>query len=431
MIVDVRAWEALDSRGRPTVAARVDLAGGEFATASVPSGASTGSHEAVELRDGGARFGGRGVRGAVSSVNTVIKDAVTGTPPQQVDEVLRTLDTDPRFSTVGANAVLAVSVAAHRAAATAAGVSLARWLQPDGPLQLPMPMINIVSGGAHAGGAIDIQDVLVIPFAATRFSEAIEWCAAIREATAGLAAVRGLSGARLDADEGGVGVSLPSNRAALDLVTEGIAAAGLVPGDQVGIALDLAATQLFSDGRYVLATERRDLTGTDLVDEVAGWCTDFPILSVEDVLAEDDWVGWVYATEQLGDEIQLVGDDLFVTQADRVERGLRDGAANAVLIKVNQNGLVTGARAVHDQARAAGLATVVSARSGETEDSWLVDLAVGWGAEQIKVGSTHRSDRTAKWNRLLELEATEDTGFVRPWSAGQTASRATVPKTGG
>jgi enolase len=408
---EVRAWEALDSRGRPTVACRVVLDGGAAAAATVPSGASAGSHEAVELRDGGARYGGRGVRTAVSHVEGVLAAAVIGVDVAAVDDALRTVDTPP-YATVGGNAVLAVSVAAVRAGAAAAGVSLARHLAGDGPLLLPMPMVNIVSGGAHAGSAIDIQDVLVIPHAATSFAEAIEWAAAVRTATAELARDRGHDAAALVADEGGLGLRLPTNRAALELVVEGIDAAGLT--GRVGVALDLAATEFFEGGAYHLRREGRRLTAAELTDEVASWCADYPVLSVEDPLAEDDWAGWAAATARLPG-VQLVGDDLFVTDPDRLARGVAAGVANAVLVKPNQNGLVSGAAAVVRAAREAGYRTIVSARSGETEDAWVADLAVGWRAGQIKVGSTHRSERTAKWNRLLELAALEDTTFAGPW----------------
>ncbi|GIF73554.1 phosphopyruvate hydratase [Asanoa siamensis] len=408
---EVRGWEALDSRGRPTVACRVLLDGGAVGLATVPSGASAGSHEAVELRDGGARYGGRGVRTAVSHVEGVLAAAVAGVDVAAVDDALPSVASPP-YASVGANAVLAVSVAAARAAAADAGVSLARHLTGAGPLLLPMPMVNVVSGGAHAGSAIDIQDVLVVPHAAGSFAEAIEWASAVRAATARLALDGGHDAAALVADEGGLGLRLPTNRAALELVVDGIEAAGLT--GRVGLALDLAATEFFADGAYQLRREGRHLTAAELVDEVASWCVDYPVLSVEDPLAEDDWAGWAAVTARLPG-VQLVGDDLFVTDLSRLSRGVSAGVANAVLVKPNQNGLVSGAAAVVAAARSAGYRTIVSARSGETEDAWVADLAVGWRAGQIKVGSTHRSERTAKWNRLLEFEALEDTTFAGPW----------------
>ena len=413
----VDAWEALDSRGTPTVAARVALSDGAAAQAMVPSGASAGSHEAVELRDGGPRYGGRGVRTAVANVRGQLAPLVRGCEPAAVDVALRAADADPRFATVGANAVLAVSLAAARAAARSAGTSLARHLSGEAdPLLLPMPMVNIISGGAHAGGAVDVQDFLVIPVGATCFADAVEWAAAVREAAARLALSKGFAGAVLVADEGGLGLRLDTNRAALDLLTEAIEVAGRSPGAEVAIAVDLAATQFFRDGTYRLAAEERELSGDEWIAELAAWCRDYPIVSLEDVLAEDDWEAWRRATELLGPNVELVGDDLFVTEPGRLRRGVDAGVANSVLIKVNQNGLVSGARAVVDLARSSGYRTVVSARSGETEDDWLADLAVGWRAGQIKVGSTHRSERTAKWNRLLCLEATEKTEFAGPWA---------------
>jgi enolase len=416
------AWEALDSRGRPTVAVSVRLRSGVAASARVPSGASTGTHEALELRDGDARYGGRGVRYAVGNVNDVLAEAIIGldvTVTDTVDISLREADASPGYSALGANAILAVSIAAARAAAAANGTSLARLLTGDGPLLLPMPMVNIISGGAHAGGLIDIQDLLVIPTAATNFAEAIRWCAAVREATGVLAHERGHREAVLVADEGGLGLALSSNRKALELLVDGIKHAGFTPGRDIHIALDIAASELHLHGAYDLATEHRRLSSTELIAEVAAWCSDFPIVSVEDVLAEDDWNGWIQATETLGDRIELVGDDLFVTDHARLLRGIGSAAANSVLVKVNQNGTLKGAREVLELAHRGGYRTVVSARSGETEDSWLADLAVGWRAGQIKVGSTHRSERTAKWNRLLELEATERTTFAGPWDGGR------------
>jgi enolase len=420
-VVRVDGWEALDSRGRPTVAARVQLADGSEGSALVPSGASAGSHEALELRDGGDRYGGRGVRTAVANVNTIIAGAVCGLESSEVDAALASVDRCPGFSTVGANAVLAVSLAAVRASASSNEQSLARYLagDDDRPLLLPMPMVNVLSGGAHAGAMIDVQDFLAVPVGASNFGEAVEWSVRVRECAQTLAQQRGHTQAVLVADEGGLGLALESNRAALGVLTDAIEAASLQPGSQVAIAIDIAASQLYRGGRYRLAREDRDLSADELITEIADWCDHYPIVSVEDILAEDDWAGWAKATAQLGDRIELVGDDLFVTSPERLARGVAEGVANSVLVKVNQNGLVSGARAVVDTARAAGYRTVVSARSGETEDSWLADLAVGWRAGQIKVGSTHRSERTAKWNRLLELEALERTTFAGPWQRGR------------
>lgn len=422
LIDAVVAWEALDSRGRPTVAAQVVLHGGVTASALVPSGASTGSHEAVELRDGGPRYGGRGVRRAVANVTGQLADAVIGldvAQPAVVDTALRAADSDPNFATLGANAVLAVSVAAAKAAATATGVSLARHLAGTGPLLLPMPMVNIISGGAHAGGLIDIQDFLVIPSGAVSFAEAIRWCTAVRDSTAELAVEQGRREAVLVADEGGLGLALGSNRAALTLLMAGIARAGFSAGGDVHLALDIAASEFYRDGSYHWVADDRKLDSDELIAEVTRWCDDFPITSIEDLLAEDDWDGWARATTLLGDRVELIGDDLFATDPGRLAHGIERTAANSVLVKVNQNGTLAGAREVLSRAQSVGYRTVVSARSGDTEDCWLADLAVGWAAGQIKVGSTQRSERTAKWNRLLELEATESTVFAGPYPNGR------------
>lgn len=414
------AWEALDSRGVPTVAARVELDDGAAGVAIAPSGASTGTHEARELRDGGARYHGAGVRTAVANVAERIAPGLIGleaADPRAVDATLAELDPDRDFANLGANATLAVSLATWQAAARGSG-SLARFLAPEGALLIPMPMVNIVSGGAHAGGLIDIQDVLVVPHGASDFATAIEWAARVRTAARELALEHGYGGAVLVADEGGLGLPLAGNRAALELVVNAIERAGLTPGRDASLALDLAATEFARDGSYHLATEERTLDAEGLIAEVQDWLEVFPVVSIEDVLAEDDWTGWRRATEVLGDRVRLVGDDLFVTDRTRVERGIAEEAGSAVLVKVNQRGTVSAAFDALHVARGAGWATIVSARSGDTEQSWLADLAVGWAAGQIKVGSTHRSERTAKWNRLLELEATEHTVFAGPWIEG-------------
>ena len=405
---DVFAWEALDSRGRPTVGCRVRLAGGAEGRAVAPSGASTGGYEAVELRDRGDRFGGFGVSAAVRNVNEVLAPAVVGMDAAdrpRIDAVMEDIDGTPELGRLGANSVLAVSVAVSVAGARGAGRPL--WQELDGgdePL-LPMPMVNIVSGGAHAGRALDIQDVLVVPIAARSFAEAIEWVWRARSACAQLLDASGGSSA-LVADEGGLAGSLPTNEAALALVTDGIARAGFVPGEQVALAIDVAANQIFDGTSYRLALEGRTFDSGGWLAELAGWCERYPVVSLEDVLAEDDWAGWRAAGDLVGHGRQLVGDDLFATGLERLQRGIADGVANAVLIKPNQAGTVTRAENVLRAAQSAGYATVVSARSGDTEDSWLADLAVGWRSGQIKVGSTMRSERTAKWNRLLEIEAT-------------------------
>ena len=417
-IAQVRAWEALDSRGRPTVACRVDLTGGGIGVARVPSGASTGSHEALELRDGGPRYAGAGVRTAIHAVERYLAPATHGLQASEATAVDHAIDQvwqEHGAEQIGANATLAVSLAAVLAAADAERVPLARMLRPHGPLPLPMPMVNIVSGGAHAAGAIDLQDFLVIPEGAQTFDEAIEWTSRIRAAARTVAEQRGFAQAHLVADEGGLGLPLGSNRAALDLLCEAVEASGLELGGQVRFAIDAAASEFQTPEGYHLATEHRTLCAEELVAMYAGWTRQYPIRSIEDPLGEDDWAGWAHATGALAGEVDLVGDDLFVTQAARLRRGIETGCGTSILIKVNQNGLVTRTRDVLGIAQHAGYRTVVSARSGETEDSWVADLAVGWGAGQLKVGSTHRSERTAKWNRVLELEATEETVLQHPW----------------
>ena len=407
LIERVLAWEALDSRGTPTVACVVQLEGGVQGEAIVPSGASTGTYEAHERRDGGERYGGKGVSDAVAAVRDEIGPVLAGADAADqaaVDSALRALDGTSNLSRLGANAVLAVSVASAVADARSAGMPLWRRLAPDGPPLLPLPMVNVISGGAHAGGLIDVQDFLVVPVGATSFSEALEWSVRVRAATAAELARLGHTSS-LVADEGGLAAPLPSNRAALDLLLAGIEHSGLEPGFEVAIAVDVAATQLVVDGGYRFASERRTLRETELVEELALWVGDYPIVSIEDALGEDDGDGWGLITGHLANRIQLVGDDLFVTSPERLRAGIRDGIANAVLVKPNQVGTLTEAAHVVEIAKAAGYATVLSARSGETEDSWLADLAVGWRTGQIKVGSTTRSERTAKWNRLLRIEA--------------------------
>lgn len=421
----VQAWEALDSRGVPTVACAVVLTGRAEGMATVPSGASTGMHEARERRDGGARYAGKGVREAVAAVNGEIADAIQGLNPEDqeaIDRLLRELDGTYSLERLGANAVLAASAACAVAAAAGRGLPLWRALAPDLPPLLPMPMVNVVSGGAHASGLIDVQDVLVVPVGATTFAEAIEWAARVRRTTAEVLRERG-HGTALVADEGGLAAPLRSNREAVEVVAAGIERSGLVPGVDAAIAIDVAASQLSEGNGYRLASERRVLKSDELVGELRSWCDDFPIVSIEDALAEDDAGGWRVATERLAD-IQLLGDDLFVTSPDRLAAGIAAGIANAVLVKPNQVGTLSDARRVVEMARAAGYATVLSARSGETEDAWLADLAVGWRTGQLKVGSTMRSERTAKWNRLLRIEAEQpDAEFAGSSLLGSTGAR--------
>ena len=407
VISRVTAWEALDSRGRPTVACVVTLRDGAQGRALAPSGASTGSHEARELRDGDERYAGLGVRQAVANVKAVLADAVTGVDARDtaaVDLALESADADPLLGGVGANAVLAVSLAAALAGADSARMPLWRLLAGERP-RLPMPMVNIISGGAHAGRALDLQDILAVPVGATSFAQALEWASRTRVGTAEVLHEHG-RGTALVADEGGLAGALPDNETALSVVVDGIHRAGLVPGADVSLAVDVAANQLWDGEGYRLELEGEQLDEGAWLRRLAGWCDRHPIVSLEDVLAEDEWHGWTAATRLLGVNRQIVGDDLFATNAARLARGLKATVANAVLVKPNQAGTLTRARNVLEQARSHGYSTVVSARSGDTEDHWLSDIAVGWDAGQIKVGSTTRSERTAKWNRLLEIEAT-------------------------
>jgi enolase len=401
-ITSILAWEAFDSRGTPTVACAVETADGAEGHVVVPSGASTGSHEAHELRDGGARYGGRGVRRAVAAVRDELAPALIGADARDqaaLDARLRDLDGTPDLGRLGANAVLAVSLAAAIAGARSDRRPLFRHLAREREPVLPLPMVNVVSGGAHAARAIDVQDVLVVPVGATSFAQAIEWAWRVRTAAAELA------GGSLVADEGGIAATFARNADALVLVAQAIERAGLEPGTDAAIAVDIAATQLVGDEGYVLACEGRSLDAQGLVAEIAGWCERHPVVSVEDPLAEDDWPGWVAAAGRLGDRVQLLGDDLLVTDGARIRRAAELHAANAVLVKPNQVGTLSDALAAVATAQELGMAAVVSARSGDSEDDWLADLATGSAAGQIKVGSTQRSERTAKWNRLLRIEA--------------------------
>jgi enolase len=405
-IEQVLAWEALDSRGTPTVACAIWVEGGASGTAAVPSGASTGAHEATERRDGGHRFGGKGVRSAVDAVNGEISAALRGQDASDqvaVDSLLRDLDGTATLERLGANAVLAASVATALAVAESRRLPLWRALAPAGDPLLPLPMVNVISGGAHAGAVIDIQDVLVVPIGAATFGQAIEWASRVRAATAEVLRSMGHD-VDLVADEGGLAASFRSNRAAVEAVAAGIEASGLALGEDAAIAVDVAATQFFDGRGYHLASESRSLSAEELVAELRDWCDTLPIVSIEDPLAEDDFDGWAVASRELG-STQLLGDDLFVTSTTRLAEGMAAGIANAVLVKPNQVGTLTDALRVVEAAQAGGYATVLSARSGETEDAWLADLAVGWRTGQLKVGSTTRSERTAKWNRLLRIQA--------------------------
>lgn len=420
-IMDLQGVQVLDSRGRPTVCARLTLGDGSVHKASVPSGASTGQHEAAELRDNDTTyaetfFAGKSVYQAVANINDIICPRLIGTVPntQETDDLLMEIDPTDRHEILGANATLAVSLATAKAAAHIQESSLARFYQPSGALMIPMPMVNILSGGAHANGALDIQDVLVIPHGATTFGQALSWIVAIRDTAARIGASQGYI-TNLIADEGGLGIPFESSSAACAFVTKCIEAVGLTPGQDVSIALDIAATQFYDRGNYVSRSSGKTFTAQQWNHQLLTLLSEHPIISIEDPFAEDDWESWETFMTQLPKPIQVVGDDLFTTNLTRLSRGIESKSANSILIKPNQNGLVTQTHAVLNDAQEHGFTTIVSARSGETEDSWLADLATGWSAGQIKVGSTHGSERTAKWNRLLELEATEETIFNRPF----------------
>ncbi len=408
-IQSVRGRQILDSRGRPTVEAEVTLEGGAHAVASAPAGASRGSAEAFELRDADpAHFDGRGVRTAANNVGGELGRALIGHDARDqagVDALMREIDGTPQLSRLGGNAILAVSIAVARAAAATLGqplhLRLAELAGSTWP-SMPMPMVNILSGGLHAGRGMDVQDFLVIPIGASSYGEALEWACRVREAAARLCSKRGLP--TLLADEGGLSPGFADSTEALDLVVRAIEVAGLHPGDNVAIALDIASSSLVDKtGQYQFARADRRLTSIEMIELLADWAGRYPIVSIEDGLHEEDWAHWPALTDRLG-HIQLIGDDLFATQPGRIGRGISEGAANAALIKINQNGTLTGTLEAMSIARAGGFATVVSARSGETEDSFIADLAVGTGAGQIKIGSVRNSERMAKYNQLLRLE---------------------------
>ncbi|GBC98351.1 Enolase 2 [bacterium HR17] len=408
-IQQVHAREVLDSRGYPTVEAEVVLDNGAVGWAMVPSGASTGTHEATELRDGDlARWDGKGVLVAVHNINEHIAPALRGVPAdvKAVDARLRELDGTPNKRRLGANAVLAVSLATARAVAYAHGLPLYRFIAElagtTDRMALPTPMVNIVSGGLHAGGNLDMQDFLVIPLGATSFRQALDWVGKVYHTVKRLLREQGMT--TLVADEGGFGPPLPDHEAVLRLLCEAVERVGLRQGDDVALAVDVAATHFYHDGHYVLRQEGRALSGDELVALLTEWCQRYPVLSVEDGCAEEDWDGWRKLTQRLGQRVQLLGDDLFVTNPERIRKGAAEGIANAVLIKVNQIGTLTETLEAMQAGWDAGYALVVSARSGETEDPFIADLAVGTGAGQIKIGSVARSERTAKYNQLLRIE---------------------------
>jgi enolase len=419
--------EILDSRGRPTVEADAVLADGSFGRASVPSGASTGTAEAHELRDGDpARFAGLGVLHAVANVGGEIGSALRGADAfdqRRIDERMRALDGTPNLRRLGANAVLAVSIAVCRAVAAARGQALYERiaeLTGSAPV-LPLPMTNILSGGLHAGGGMDVQDLLAVPVRATTFAEAVRMLARVRAAADDVLRARGRP--TLLADEGGVSPGCDSAQAALALMTEAIEGSGLRPGDDVAIAIDVAASTLArGGGAYALAREDRTLSTTEMIDMLSAWVQKFPVVSIEDGLGEEDWDGWQALTARVGARIQVVGDDLFATNGDRLSSGIAGNVANAVLIKANQNGTLTGTLDVIARAKAARYATIVSARSGETEDPFIADLAVGSAAGQIKIGSLRTSNTLAKYNQLLRIEERSRAPFAGIGALGRSAA---------
>ncbi|HUW98397.1 MAG TPA: phosphopyruvate hydratase [Acidiferrobacter sp.] len=408
-IVDLHAREILDSRGNPTVEADVTLDSGIVGRASVPSGASTGIREAFELRDGDQkRYRGLGVLKACAAVNGAIKKALVGTEAMQavVDEGMIALDGTADKSRLGANAILAVSLALARALAAQAGVPLYRHLGGDGPFVLPVPLMNIINGGAHADNTLDFQEFMIVPFGAPRFSEALRWGAEIFHTLKGLLKARGL--ATSVGDEGGFAPNLKSNEEALKLIEEAIMAAGYRPGQDVGIALDAAVSGLMTkSGSYALAGEGRDLDAQALTGLYDDWLGRYPVVSIEDGMGEEDWAGWHVMTERLGGRIQLVGDDIFVTNTKLLARGIQERVGNAILIKPNQIGTLTETLATIARAQQAGYGVILSHRSGETEDTAIADIAVATGAGQIKTGSLSRSERIAKYNQLLRIEERE------------------------
>ncbi|HEY8681424.1 MAG TPA: phosphopyruvate hydratase [Candidatus Dormibacteraeota bacterium] len=404
-IEGVSALEVLDSRGNPTLSVTVRTAAGS-GTASVPSGASTGAHEAVELRDGdGRRFGGKGVLKAVQNVNLDLAQAVIGLDVLDqagIDQAMIELDRTPNKARLGANAILGVSLATAHAAAAATGVPLYRYLGGAQARLLPLPLANVLNGGAHADNNVDLQEFMICPIGLSSFADGIRAVAEVYQALKKVLHDRKLAGGV--GDEGGFAPELESNQEALDLLVEAIEKAGYTPGTDVSIALDPAASEFFKDGQYELAGEGRTLDPAGLVDLYAGWVERYPIISIEDGMAEDDWDGWALLTERLGGQVQLVGDDLFVTNVTRLQEGIEKGIANSILIKVNQIGTLTETFDAIDLARTADYSAVISHRSGETEDTTIADLVVATGVGMIKTGAPARSERVAKYNRLLAIE---------------------------
>ena len=422
-IQHIVAREVLDSRGNPTVEVEVTVESGATGRAIVPSGASTGRYEAVERRDGGNRYLGRGVAGAVASVNDEIADAVVGldaADQRSLDYTMIDLDGTDGLSRLGANAVLGVSLATAHAAAAHSGLSLFRYIGGANAHVLPVPMMNVLNGGAHAANNIDLQEFMVVPVGAASFREALQWGTETYHHLRRLLVERGLSAGI--GDEGGFAPDLDSNEAAVAVLVDAIKAAGLTPGDDMALALDVASTEFLADGEYVLAGEGRSLNSAGMAAYLTELCDAYPIVSIEDGMAEDDWDGWALLTKALGGRVQLVGDDLFVTSTERLARGIELGVANSILVKVNQVGTLTRTLEAVEMATASGYTSVISHRSGETEDATIADLAVATSCGQIKTGAPARSDRVAKYNQLLRIE--EELGEAAAYRGGAVLAAA-------
>jgi len=425
-ITEVRGREIIDSRGNPTVEADVVLASGAMGRAAVPSGASTGAREAVELRDDDAsRFGGKGVLKAVANVNGELAKALIGQDGLNqvaLDQIMIDLDGTHNKGRLGANALLAVSLAVARAAAEEKGVSLYESLGDASKFRMPVPMMNVINGGAHADNSVDMQEFMIMPVGASSFSQALQMGAETFHALRKVLADKGLNTAV--GDEGGFAPDLPSNESAIEVILEAIAAAGYTAGKDIFIALDPASSEFYKDGLYCLDSENKKLTSTEFVDYLADWADRFPIVSIEDGMAEDDWDGWDQLTKKIGDRVQLVGDDLFVTNTEILKEGIDKSIANSILIKVNQIGTLTESLAAIKMANDAGFTAVVSHRSGETEDAFIADLAVATGVGQIKTGSMSRSDRIAKYNQLIRIEEALGDKAIFP---GRDAFEISIP----
>jgi len=406
-IVDIIGREILDSRGNPTVECDVLLESGSMGRAAVPSGASTGTREAIELRDNDkGRYLGKGVLRAVENVNTEISEALMGLDAQEqtfIDRTLIELDGTDSKERLGANAILAASMAVARAAADESGLSLYRYFGGSGPLSMPVPMMNVINGGAHANNTLDMQEFMILPVGASSFREALRWGAEVFHNLKKLISKQGMSTAV--GDEGGFAPNVANHEAAIQLILNAIDAAGYEPGKQIALGLDCASSEFYKNGKYVLEGEGgASLSSQELANLLATWCDKYPIISIEDGMAENDWDGWKLLTDQLGKKVQLVGDDIFVTNTRILREGIQKGVANSILIKINQIGTLTETFAAIEMAKRAGYTAVVSHRSGETEDSTIADIAVATNAMQIKTGSLSRSDRMAKYNQLLRIE---------------------------